>query len=106
MTPAGDVLAAANLFTGQELVALGALRRCCSNIRYGSQRCDGLPGHYAEATWLKTMDLRLNWPFQVGERVMIEPNVSFFNVFQFREFRRRGESAQRHAERRAGKFVE
>ncbi len=76
LTPAGSVLAATNLFTAQELVALGAY----------SPLIQPLPGHFAEATWLKTVDLRLNWPLHVGERMMIEPSVSFFNAFNFANF--------------------
>jgi hypothetical protein len=87
LTPAGTLLAATGLFTGQELVALGAVAPLiCSNIRSGGQGCQGLPGHYAEATWLKTIDLRLNWPLHIGERVMFEPSVSLFNVFNFANF--------------------
>ena len=87
LTPAGLALANAGLFTGQQLVTLGAVSPLiCSNVHLGSQDCQGLPGHYAQATWLKTIDLRLNWPFRVGERVRLEPNLSVFNVFNFANF--------------------
>jgi hypothetical protein len=76
LTPAGQALTNAQLFTGQQLVALGAY----------SPVIQGLPGHFAEATWLKTIDLRLSWPFRVGERVKLEPNASLFNVFNFANF--------------------
>ena len=76
LTPAGTVLANSGLFTGQQLVALGAF----------SPVIPSLPGHSAEATWLKTVDLRLSWPFRVGERVKLEPNVSVFNAFNFANF--------------------
>ncbi|MGO9574396.1 MAG: carboxypeptidase regulatory-like domain-containing protein [Terriglobales bacterium] len=76
LTPAGAALANAGLFTGQQLVLLGA----------DSPVIQGLPGHYAAATWLKTIDLRLSWPFRIGERVKLEPNASFFNVFNFANF--------------------
>ncbi len=32
------------------------------------------------------MDLRLSRPFQVSERVKLEPNVSMFNVFNWANF--------------------
>ncbi len=76
LTPAGQALTNAGLFTGSQLVALGAY----------SPLIQGLPGHFAEATWLKTIDLRLSRPFRVGERVQLEPNASFFNVFNFANF--------------------
>jgi len=87
LTPAGSVLVNSGLFTGQQLVSLGAVSPLiCSNVHTGIQDCNGLPGHYAQSTWLKTIDLRLVWPFHVGERVQFEPNVSFFNVFNFANF--------------------
>jgi hypothetical protein len=76
LTPAGQVLVNSGLFTGQQLVALGAY----------SPIIQSLPGHFAEATWLKTMDLRLVWPFQVSERLRIEPNFSVFNAFNWANF--------------------
>jgi hypothetical protein len=76
LTPAGQALTNAGLFTGSQLVALGAY----------SPVIQGLPGHFAEATWLKTIDLRLSWPLRVGERVKVEPNASLFNVFNFANF--------------------
>ena len=76
LTRAGTALATSGLFTGQQLVALGAY----------SPLIHGLPGHSAEATWLKTIDLRLSWPFRMGERVKLEPSVSLFNVFNFANF--------------------
>jgi Carboxypeptidase regulatory-like domain len=76
LTPAGSVLVNTGLFTGQQLVALGAY----------SPLIQPPPGHFAEATWLKTVDLRLNWPFHVGERAVLEPTISLFNVFNFANF--------------------
>jgi hypothetical protein len=76
LTPAGQVLVNSGLFTGQQLVALGAY----------SPIIQSLPGHSAGATWLKTMDLRLVWPFQVSERLRIEPNFSVFNAFNWANF--------------------
>ncbi|MGZ4835928.1 MAG: outer membrane beta-barrel protein, partial [Terriglobales bacterium] len=76
LTPAGAALANSGLFTGTQLVLLGAY----------SPVIQGPPGHSAEATWLKTIDLRLSWPFRVGERVKLEPSASFFNVFNFANF--------------------
>ncbi len=76
LTPAGVALTNAGLFTGNQLVALGAVQPFVQP----------LPGHFAEATWLKTMDLRISRPFQVGERVSLVPNVSITNVFNWANF--------------------
>ena len=76
LTPAGEALVGAGLFSGQQLVSLGAF----------SPLIQGLPARPATSTWLKTTDLRLSRPFQVSERVMLEPNISIFNVFNFANF--------------------
>ena len=85
LTPAGSIWSGAGLFTG---AGTGGSRRLLSAHcqRHSGYQGAGLPGHYAEATWLKTIDLRLNWPLHVGERLMIEPSVSLFNVFNFANF--------------------
>jgi hypothetical protein len=85
LTPAGDILVNSNLFTSQELVALGAV----APLILGGSPSSGveaLPGRFAEAPWLKTMDLRLTRPFQVSERVTVTPNVAVFNVFNWANF--------------------
>jgi hypothetical protein len=76
LTPASQVLVNSGLFSGQQLVSLGAY----------SPLIKSLPGNNAEATWLKTTDIRLTWPFQVNERLKIEPLVSVFNIFNFSNF--------------------
>jgi hypothetical protein len=76
LTPAGETLVNSGLFSGQQLLSLGAY----------SPLVQGLPGHYAQATWLKTMDLRLSRPFQVSERVKLEPSLAVFNVFNWANF--------------------
>ncbi len=76
LTPAGQALVNSQLFNGGQLVALGAY----------APLIQPLPGHFAEAPWLKTMDLRLSRPFQVGERVKVEPSVAIFNVFNWANF--------------------
>ena len=79
VTPAGSSLLASGLFRQDQLSSLGAY---APTIQGGQ----GLPNHFAQATWLKTMDLRLSRPFQVGERVRIEPSLAVFNVFNWANF--------------------
>ena len=81
LTPAGSALVNSGLFTGQQLISLGAYSPLIQ-----SAQGQALPGHYAEQTWLKTMDIRFTRPFQVGERISVEPNVSVFNVFNWANF--------------------
>ncbi|HTW56636.1 MAG TPA: carboxypeptidase-like regulatory domain-containing protein [Terriglobales bacterium] len=35
------------------------------------------------APWLKTLDLKAAWPIKVGDRFVVEPSASIFNVFNF-----------------------
>ncbi len=79
LTPAGSALVNSNLISQSEMVALGAV----TPLIQGGQ---GLPSRFAQATWLKTIDLRFGRPFQVGERVKLEPSVSVFNVFNWANF--------------------
>jgi hypothetical protein len=79
LTPAGQTLVNSGLFTAGQLLALHAY----APVIQGGQ---GLPDHFASATWLKTMDLRLSRPFQVTERVKLAPSVSVFNVFNWANF--------------------
>jgi hypothetical protein len=76
LTPAGATLVSSGLFTGNQLVALGAYEPLIQ----------GLPGHAATATWLKTINLRLSRPFQVSERVTVVPNIAMFNIFNWANF--------------------
>jgi hypothetical protein len=75
-TPAGADLVNASIFSSEQLLALGAY----------APLVQSLPGRWAGPSWLKTVDLRLSWPFAFGERVKIEPNVSFFNIFNLSNF--------------------
>ena len=84
LTPAGNVLVNSQLFRFDQLHSLGAYAPLVIGGQSGQQ--EALPGHYAQATWLKTMDLRLSRPFQVNERVRVEPNLAIFNVFNWANF--------------------
>src|SRR5258707_39568 len=86
LTPAGQALVNSTLFTGSQLVSLGAYSPFICAAPPFVAGCQALPSHSAEATWLKTIDLRLFWPLHVGERMLVEPNVSIFNVFNFANF--------------------
>ncbi len=85
LTPAGNTLLAANLFGYTQLKTLGAVAPYISSCSPPSPAC-GLPGHWASATWLKTIDLRISWPFAVGEHAKIEPNFAVFNVFNLANY--------------------
>jgi hypothetical protein len=86
LTSAGVQLVNAQLFTSPQLSKLGALYPFVCAVPPGQVNCAAVPGHVAQATWLKTVDMRLSWPFRVSERVRIEPSVAAFNVFNFANF--------------------
>jgi hypothetical protein len=81
LTSAGQALTSLNgtipaLFTSDQLSKLGAVYPFLQPV----------PGDAAQAKWLRTVDLRLSWPFHVGERVRLEPNIAAFNIFNFANF--------------------
>ena len=85
LTPAGQDLVNAGLINTTQMLALGAYAPLISSCNPPTPSC-GLPGRAATATWLKTVDLRLNWPFSVGERIKLEAQFAVFNVFNFANF--------------------
>jgi hypothetical protein len=77
LTPAGQALVNAGLFTQGQLVALGAV-------------ADPIPvgptSNRASLGWLKTTDLRLSAPIHIGERIVVEPSAAIYNIFNFRNY--------------------
>jgi Carboxypeptidase regulatory-like domain len=73
LTPAGQALVAANLFTKAELISLGAV----------IPSVQPPPANNAGNGYYKDVDTILSWPFKVRERLTILPSISFFNVFNF-----------------------
>ena len=86
LTAAGQALVNAQLFTPQQLTLLGAYYPFVCAQAPAQANCQAVAGHNAQTTWLKTMDLRFSWPFRIGERVRVEPQVSAFNVLNFANF--------------------
>jgi Carboxypeptidase regulatory-like domain len=71
LTPAGQALVDAGLFSPDQLVALGAV----------AQSVDPVPANQKDNPLFYTTDLRLSWVLKIRERLTIEPNVDCFNVF-------------------------
>jgi len=76
LTPAGQALVTAGLFTQPQLVALGAV---IPSVQLP-------PASNAGNGYYKDVDTILSWPFKFRERVTITPSISFFNTFNFRNF--------------------
>ncbi|MFZ0800582.1 MAG: TonB-dependent receptor, partial [Terriglobales bacterium] len=76
LTPAGQALVKAGLFTPDELVTLGAV----------VPPIQAPPIHNAGNGYYKDVDTILSWPLKYHERVTISPSVAFFNIFNFANF--------------------
>ena len=72
-TPAGQVLVSNGLFTVAQLQAIGAV----------APPLLAAPTNQLAFPWLKDTDLKISWIHRFSERFTIEPNVGFFNVFNF-----------------------
>lgn len=77
LTPAGQALVNAGLFTQTQLVQLGAVKDTLAGVQ---------PGTLYANDWLRTFDLRFSDPIKIKERFSIEPSISIFNVFNFANF--------------------
>ena len=75
-TPAGQVLLNNGLFTLAQLQTIGAVAPVLSPT---------VPNQLT-FPWLKATDFRMSWRHTFGDRFTIEPNVGFFNVFNFANF--------------------
>jgi hypothetical protein len=78
LTPAGQALVNAGLFTQAELTSLGA------TINGGTPL--NTVSNPAGNPWYRDVDTVLAWPIHFKERFTIAPEVSFFNVFNFSNF--------------------
>ncbi|MFZ1917606.1 MAG: carboxypeptidase-like regulatory domain-containing protein [Terriglobales bacterium] len=85
LTPAGFALVSSALFRSDQLSKLGAVAPYISSCSPPSPAC-GLPGRWAAENWFKTVDLRLSWPFALGERAKIEPIFTIFNAFNLANY--------------------
>jgi Carboxypeptidase regulatory-like domain len=75
-TPAGQLLVTQGLFTAQQLAQIGATPPTLS-----------LPANnQLTFPWLKATDFRISWRHTFAERFKIEPNVGFYNIFNFANF--------------------
>jgi Carboxypeptidase regulatory-like domain len=70
-TPAGKALISANLFTQQQLQALGGVAPTLSPA----------PNNQVLNDSFINTDVRLSWSYKVAERLTIQPSVSVFNLF-------------------------
>jgi hypothetical protein len=77
LTPAGQALVSAGLFTQAQLVGLGAVTDTLAGVQ---------PGNLHANDWLRSFDTHFAVPIKVGEHVRIEPSINIFNIFNFSNF--------------------
>jgi hypothetical protein len=73
LTPAGQALVTAGLFTQAQLVTLGAV----------VPTIQAPPANNAGNGFYKDVDTIFSWPFKLREKLTVLPSVSFFNIFNF-----------------------
>jgi len=71
LTPAGQALVDAGLFTASQLKSLGAV----------AQSVDPVPSDQKNNPLFYTTDVRLSWNWKFKERLSIQPSVDCFNLF-------------------------
>jgi len=76
VTPAGQALVGAGLFTQAQLMALGAHPTPLTPA----------PVDQADMRGMRAFDLTLAWEGKVRERFTISPSVGFYNLFNFSNF--------------------
>jgi len=76
LTPAGQALVTAGLLSRSQLLQLGA----------DLPSIPEAPADRTSLAWLRTFDLTLSRPLKVGDRFVLEPSVSAFNILNFANF--------------------
>ena len=75
-TPAGEVLIQNGLFT---LSQLQRLRAVAPTVPLA-------PPGQVNLSWLKAVDLKLSWSYTIKEKLIVQPSVGFYNLFNFANF--------------------
>ncbi len=76
LTPAGQALVNAAVLSRSQLIQLGA----------DSPAIQPAPADNPNLAWLKTFDVTLSRPLKLGDRFVLEPSLSAFNILNFANF--------------------
>jgi Carboxypeptidase regulatory-like domain/TonB dependent receptor len=79
LTPAGQALVSAGLFTPAQLNALGAVFGGGIPIKLA-------PANQVPLDWFFDTDIRLSWTYTIKERLKIQPMIEVFNLFNFANY--------------------
>jgi hypothetical protein len=87
LTPAGQALVSAGLFTPSQLTALNAVTPIVGADCAGNLNCiQPAPKGNVGLGWLRDVGASASWSFKVSERFSIEPSFSAFNLLNFANF--------------------
>ena len=75
-TPAGNILIKQGLFTLAQLQQLGGV----------APTAIAAPSDQLAIPWVKAMDFKLSWVHRFDERITVEPNIAFYNIFNFANY--------------------
>lgn len=79
LTPAGQALVSAGLFTAAQLKSLGG-------VFGGGVPIKLAPADQVPLDWFNDTDVRLSWTYTVKERVKIQPMIEVFNLFNIANY--------------------
>jgi hypothetical protein len=75
-TPAGGALIGAGVVSQAQLSELGGVQQLLQNA----------PNGQVGLGWVRSMDLKVAWPYKIREYLTVEPMIAFFNVFNLANF--------------------
>jgi len=75
-TPAGQLLVTNGLFTASQLATIGATPPTITQA----------PADQLAIPWVRAMDFKLAWSHHFGDRLMVEPSLGIYNLFNFSNY--------------------